>query len=53
MTTWNKLTKLFSFDVSRGRYENFGTNFMEACTPKIWEGIKRPKFGAISDNFGL
>jgi len=28
-----------------------GTTFGGASPPKIWEGKKHPKFGAISDNF--
>jgi len=26
---------------------------LEGLPPKIWEGKKRPKFGAISDNFDV
>jgi len=40
-------------DVSHARYDNLGTNFVGACTPKIWEGKKHAKFGAFSDNFWL
>jgi len=37
----------------QGRNENLGTTFGGACTVKIWEGKKRPKFDAILNNFRL
>jgi len=37
--------------VPRGRDVNVGTTFGEGPPPKIWEGKKRLKFGAISGNF--
>jgi len=33
--------------------KNLVTTFGGNPHPKIWEGKKRPEFGAISDNFGL
>jgi len=39
--------------VPQGRYDKLDTDFMGARTPKIWDGRKRPKFGAIANNFGL
>jgi len=36
--------------VPRGRGDNVGKIFGRPV-PKIWEGQKRPNFGAISDNF--
>ena len=35
----------------RGRPIQVGTTFGEGPPPKIWEGKKRLKFGAISDNY--
>ena len=43
----------FTTDVSRGRGVQVGTTFGEGPPPKIWEGKKRLKFGAISDNYRL
>ena len=37
----------------RGRGVNVDTTFGEGPPPKIWEGKKRLKFGAISDNYRL
>jgi len=39
--------------VPRGRGVQVGTTFGEGPPPKIWEGKKRLKFGAISDNYRL
>jgi len=30
-----------------------GYNFWGICTPKVWEGKNRSKFGVISENFGI
>jgi len=38
-------------DVPRGGGVQVDTNFEEGPPPKIWEGKKRLKFGAISDNY--
>jgi len=35
----------------QGRNKNW-VQLFDACTPKIWEGKKRPKFGAILDKLG-
>jgi len=39
--------------VPRGSGIQLGTNFREGLPPKIWEGKKRLKFDAISDNYRL
>jgi len=39
--------------VARGCGDNVDTNFARGAPYKIWEGKKRPKFGAIFDNFQL
>ena len=45
-------TKNFPGDVPRGRGDKMGITFGRPA-PKIWEGEKRRKFGAFSDNFRL
>ena len=45
--------KTFPRDVPRGRGVQVGTTFGEGPPPTIWEGKKRLKFGAISDNYRL
>ena len=42
----SNVTKLF-----HATYREAGTTFGEGPPPKIWEGKKCLKFGAISDNF--
>jgi len=39
--------------MSRSRGDQVDTNFAKGAPYKIWECIKRPKFGAIFDNFQL
>ena len=52
-TSGGNVTKTFPRDVPRGRSIQLGTIFREGPPPKIWEGKKRLKFGAISDNYRL
>jgi len=40
-------------DVRQGDNVAASVQFLEGLPPKIWEGQKRAKFGAISDNFRL
>ena len=49
----SNVTKTFPRDLPRGRGVQVGTILGEGPHPKIWEGKKRLKFGAISDNYRL
>ena len=40
-------------EVARGLGDHVHTNFTRGAPYKIWEGKKRPKFGAIFDNCRL
>jgi len=50
-TSGSNVTKTFPRDVPWGRGVQLGTILGEGPPPKIWEGNKRLKFSAISDNF--
>jgi len=51
-TTGDIITNFYPDDVSRARGDNVGT-ILDGLSPKIWDGEKRSKSGAISDNFRL
>ena len=53
MANGDIIINFYPHDVSRARGDNMGTISGWACPLKFWRAKKRPKLGAISDNFLL
>ena len=51
-TNGDIITNFYPDDVSRARVIMW-VQFLDVLPPKIWDGEKRSKSGAISDNFRL